>query len=102
MPIDNDIRNIIESVIENDLAAPKVPKKRIPNLKSVWKCDHAYDFLYGHRAGYYKGLAEGLVLERYKRQLTEEEDNEVFRLIEPHTRELRTYFEYYSEKRRIR
>ncbi|AFU58467.1 hypothetical protein Ngar_c15330 [Candidatus Nitrososphaera gargensis Ga9.2] len=44
MSLDKDIRNIIETPIENDLAAPKVPKKRMPKLKRVWKCEHAYDF----------------------------------------------------------
>jgi hypothetical protein len=101
MPLDNDIRNIVETAIENDLAAPKVPKRRMPKLKHVWKCEHAYDFLYGHRAGYYKGLAEGVVLQRYRRQLTEDEDNEVFEIIEPYTRGLRKYFAYYKEKRKI-
>jgi hypothetical protein len=101
MPLDNDIKNIVETAIENDLAAPKVPKKRVPKLKRVWKCEHAYDFLYGHRAGYYKGLAEGLVLERYRRQLAEDEDNEVFEIIEPYARGLRKYFAYYKEKRKI-
>jgi hypothetical protein len=89
-------------VIENDLAAPKVPKKRVPKLKSVWKCDHAHDFLYGHRAGYYKGLAEGFMLERHKRELTQDEENEIFEIIEPYTRGLRRYFAYYKEKQRTR
>ena len=100
MPLDRDIRDIIETAIENDLAAPKVPKKRVPKLKRVWKCDHAHDFLYGHRAGYYKGLAEGMVLERYRRQLTEDEDGEVFEVIEPYAKGLRKYFSYYKERRR--
>ena len=98
MPIDKDIRNVIETVIENDLAAPKVPKKRVPKLKRVWKCDNAHDFLYGHRIGYYKGLTEGIVLERHKRQLTEEEDNEVFEIVETYARGLRNYFSYYWKK----
>jgi hypothetical protein len=57
MALDNDIRNIIEAVIENDMAAPKIPKKRVPKLKHIWKCNQASDFLYGHRVGYYKGLS---------------------------------------------
>lgn len=44
MPLDKDVRNIIETVIENDLAAPKVPKRRVPKLKRTWKLEHAYDF----------------------------------------------------------
>jgi hypothetical protein len=32
MRLDGDIINIIETVIENDLIAPKVPKKRVPKL----------------------------------------------------------------------
>jgi hypothetical protein len=51
MALDSDIRKIIETVIENDLIAPRVPKKRVPRLKHVWKCQDAYDFLYGHRIG---------------------------------------------------
>ncbi|HEV8405590.1 MAG TPA: hypothetical protein VGQ13_06770 [Nitrososphaera sp.] len=98
MTLDKDIKNTIETTIENDLAAPKVPKKRVPNLKRIWKCEYAYDFLYGHRVGYYKGLAEGFVLERYRRQLTEAEDNEVFEIVEPYTRALRNYFAYYKTK----
>lgn len=98
MPLDIDIRNVIEAVIENDLSAPKVPKSRVPKLKRTWKCDHAHDFLYGHRIGYYKGLAEGMILERHRRQLTEEEDNEIFEIIEPHTRGLRKYFVHYKCK----
>jgi hypothetical protein len=89
MPLDNDIRNVIETVVENDLAAPKVPKKRVPKLKRTWKCDYAHDFLYGHRIGYYKGLAEGMMLERRRRQLTEDEDNEVFEIVEPYLKALR-------------
>ncbi len=102
MPLDKDIKDIVEAIIENDLSAPKVPKKRVPKLKRVWKCDHAYDFLYGHRAGYYKGLAERMVLERYRRQLTKEEDNEVFEIIEPYAKGLRKYFSYYKPKRKSR
>jgi hypothetical protein len=100
MILDGDIRNIIETVIENDLTAPKVPKKRVPKLKHVWKCQHADDFLYGHRVGYYKGLAEGMVLERYRRQLSTEEDNEVFQIVERYTVALRKYFAYYKDRRK--
>ena len=98
MPLDSEIRNIIGMVIENDLAAPKVPKKRLPKLKQTWKCDYAHDFLYGHRIGYYKGLAEGMVLERHKRQLSEDEDNEVFEIVNSYTTGLRKYFAYYKRK----
>jgi hypothetical protein len=98
MRLDGDIINIIETVIENDLIAPKVPKKRVPKLKHVWKCQHAHDFLYGHRLGYYKGLAEGMVLERYKRQLSTEEDDELFKVVEGYTRDLRKYFAYYKDR----
>ncbi|SRR5690606_5601542 len=100
MPLDNDIKNIIETVIENDLIAPKVPKSRVPKLRRIWKCDHPHDFLYGHRIGYYKGLAEGMVLERHRRQLAEEEDDEIFEIVEPYTRGLRKYFSYYKRKGR--
>jgi hypothetical protein len=100
MPLDSDIRNLVETVIENDLAAPKVPKSRVPKLKKAWKCDHAHDFLYGHRIGYYKGLAEGMVLERHRRQLAEDEDSEVFRIVRPYTRGLRKYFSHYKAKRK--
>ena len=92
MTLDKDILHIVEITIQSDLAAPKVPKKRVPKLKRLWKCGHAPDFLYGHRAGYYKGLAEGFVLERYKRQLTEDEDSEVFDLIDKYAKDLRSYF----------
>jgi hypothetical protein len=100
MTLDNDTRNIIKTVIENDLTAPKVPKRRVPKLKHVWKCQYAHDFLYGHRVGYYKGLAEGIILERYRRQLSAEEDNEVFEIIQRYTRELRRYFAYYKDMRK--
>src|ERR671922_2946390 len=98
--LDYDIKNIIEAVIENDMAAPKVPKKRVPKLKRIWKCHQVPDFLYGHRVGYYKGLAEGMILERYRRQLSKEEDNEVFEMVQRYTRELRRYFAYYKDKRK--
>lgn len=98
MTLDSDITNIIKAVIENDLTAPKVPKKRVPKLRHVWKCEYAYDFLYGHRVGYYKGLAEGMVLERYRHQLSPEEDNEVFEIVKHHTRQLRKYFAYYKDR----
>ncbi len=98
--VDEDIRNILEAVIENDMAAPKVPKKRVPKLKRIWKCHQVPDFLYGHRVGYYKGLAEGMILERYRRQLSKEEDNEVFEIIQPHIEVLRKYFAYYKDTHR--
>ena len=98
--LDGDITNMIKDVIENDLIAPKVPKKRVPKLKRIWKCDNAHDFLYGHRVGYYKGLAEGIVLERYRHQLSQEEDNEVFEIVQGYTRGLRKYFAYYRERRK--
>ena len=97
MTLDDDIRNIIEAVIENDMAAPKVPKKRVPKLKRIWKCQQVHEFLYGHRVGYYKGLAEGMILERYRRRLSEEEDNEVFEIVQPHIKVLRKYFAYYKD-----
>ena len=99
MALDSDICKIVESAIENDLAVPKVPKERVPSLKQAWKCDHVHDFLYGHRVGYYKGLAEGLVLERHRRQLTEAEENEVFEIVRHHSKNLRKYFLYYKEKK---
>jgi hypothetical protein len=99
MTLDDDIRNILEAVIENDMAAPKVPKTRVPKLKRIWKCHQVNDFLYGHRAGYYKGLAEGMILERYRRRLSEEEDNEIFKIIQPHLKVLRKYFAYYKDTR---
>src|SRR3712207_4553457 len=73
------------------MAAPKVPKKRVPKLKRIWKCNQVPDFLYGHRVGYYKGLAEGMILERYRRQLSTEEDNEVFETVQPYIEVLRKY-----------
>lgn len=100
VPLDREIKEMIEGVIEGDLAAPKVPKARVPKLKKTWKCDHAHDFLYGHRVGYYKGLAEGMMLERNKRQLSTEEDGEVFELTERHAASLRRYFAYYKQRRR--
>ena len=99
MTLDDDIRNIIEAVIENDMAAPKVPKKRVPKLKRIWKCHQVPDFLYGHRIGYYKGLAEGMILERYRRRLSEQEDNEVFEIVQPYIKVLRKYFAYYKDTR---
>ena len=98
--LDKDIRNIIEAVIENDMATPKVPKKRMPKLKHIWKCHQVNDFLYGHRVGYYKGLAEGIILERYRRQLSKEEDNDVFEIVQPYIEVLRKYFAYYKDTHR--
>jgi hypothetical protein len=99
MILDNDIRNIIKAVIENDMASPKIPKSRVPKLKHIWKCNQAPDFLYGHRIGYYKGLAEGMILERYRRQLSEVEDNEIFDIVTPYIKVLRKYFAYYKDRR---
>jgi hypothetical protein len=45
LSLDKDIRNIVELAIESDLQAPKVPKKWVPKLKQVWKCEHVHDFL---------------------------------------------------------
>src|ERR687893_3038582 len=97
--LDKDIRNVIEAVIENDMAAPKVPKERVPKLKRIWKCHQVHDFLYGHRVGYYKGLAEGIILERYRRQLSDEEDDEIFEIVQLYAKALRKYFYYYKDKR---
>ena len=97
--MDADIQNILEALIKNDLAAPRVPKERVPKLRQIWKCQHASDFLYGHRVGYYKGLAEGIILERYHRKLSNEEDNEIFELVDLYTKALRKYFSYYKDKR---
>ena len=97
--LDIDIRNILETVIENDLGAPKVPKERVSKLRRVWKCKQVPDFLYGHRVGYYKGLAEGMILERYLRQISDEEDDEIFKIVQLHTKALRKYFSYYKDKR---
>ncbi|WP_187147712.1 hypothetical protein [Candidatus Nitrososphaera gargensis] len=47
-------------------------------------------------------MVEGLVLERYRRQLTEDEDNEVFEIIERYTNGLRKYFSYHKPKHRNR
>src|SRR5215210_3806381 len=99
MTLDNDIRNIIKAVIENDIASPKIPKSRVPKLKHIWKCNQVPDFLYGHRVGYYKGLAEGMILERYRRQLSEVEDNEIFDIVTPYIKVLRKYFAYYKDRR---
>jgi hypothetical protein len=96
--LDTDIRKFIENVIESDMAAPKVPKSRVPKLQRVWRCKHVDDFLYGHRVGYYKGLAEGMILERYRRQLFEEEDDEIFEIVQSYIKILRKYFAYYKDR----
>jgi hypothetical protein len=98
LPLDEDIRKMVQVVIESDLAAPKVPKERVPKLKRVWKCDSAYDFLYGDRTGYYKGLAEGFMLERHKRQLSDAETDEIYEIILQHAGRMRRYFAYYKRK----
>jgi hypothetical protein len=98
--LDRDIVEMIRSVIEGDLSAPKVPKERLPKLKKTWKCEYAHDFLYGHRAGYYKGLAEGMVVERYRRRLLSDEDNHVFELTIVYASKLRRYFSYYKDKKK--
>ena len=97
--MDTDIQNILHAVIGNDLAAPRVPKERVPKLRRTWKCQQAPDFLYGHRVGYYKGLAEGIILERYRRQLSDEEDDEIFEIVQLYAKALRNYFNYYKDKR---
>lgn len=102
MPLDRDIKEMIEHVIESDLAAPKVSKERVPRLMRMWKCDHAHDFLYGHRVGYYKGLAEGIMIERKKRVLLDDEDDDVFHLTHSHASCLRRYFAYYKKSSRRR
>ena len=94
--LDSDIIQLVRAAIENDLKAPKVPKERVPKLKKVWKCGGAHDFLYGQRAGYYSGLAEGMMLDRHGRQLTEGESEEVFEVLQPYLARLRKYFAYYG------
>ena len=100
MPLDEDVRKMLTAVIEGDLAAPKVPKERVPKLKRIWRCDNAYDFLYGDRTGYYKGLAEGFMLERHKRQLSDEEAGEIYDIILKYAGQMRRYFAYYKEKKK--
>ena len=99
MSIDASIKNTIVIAIEHDLKAPKVPKNRVPKLKRVWKCESAYDFLYGQRVGYYTGLAEGIILERYRRQLTVREQEALFFVIAPYTKHLRKYFAFYKPEK---
>ncbi len=98
MPLESDIREMVQSVIGSDLAASKVPKERVPKLKKTWNCDSVQDFLYGHRAGYYKGLAEGMTIERHGRALSPDEDNDVFMLTDKYAPRLRRYFAYYKAK----
>lgn len=98
--LDGDIKEIVRAVIESDLAAPKVPRSRVPKLKKVWGCTDAYNFLYGQRTGYYTGLAEGFMLERHRRRLEPEEEDEIFAMIEPYTTDLRGYFAFYGQKAR--
>ena len=93
--LDSDIIQLVRAAIENDLKAPRVPKERVPKLKKVWKCGGAHDFLYGQRTGYYAGLAEGMVLDRHGRQLTEGESEEVFEVLQPYLTRLRRYFAHY-------
>ena len=100
MALDGDIKTTIEATIKNDLRAPKVPKERVPKLKGVRKCDSASDFLYGRRAGYYMGLAEGLMLERHRRQLSQDENDAIFAAIEPYLPSLRRYFAYYKARKK--
>ena len=44
MALNSDIVKIIETVIKNDLTAPRIPKKPVPKLKHVWKCQSAHFF----------------------------------------------------------
>jgi hypothetical protein len=97
LPLDRGMKELVERVIQNDLTALEVPKKRIPKLNKIWKCDHTHDFL-RQQGSLYKGLAAGLMLERHKRELTQGED-EVFEIVEPYTRALRQYFAFFKEER---
>lgn len=94
--LDSDIRGLVQAEIEGDLVAPKVPRSRVPKLKKVWGCTDAFNFLYGQRAGYYTGLAEGFMMERHRRRLEPEEEDEIFALTEPYTPRLRGYFAFYA------
>jgi hypothetical protein len=95
--LDSDIKSLVQAAIEGDLAAPRVPRSRVPKLKKVWGCTDAFNFLYGQRAGYYTGLAEGFMMERHRRRLGPEEEDEIFALIEPYTQRLRGYFAFYVQ-----
>ena len=55
-------------------------------------------FWYGQRVGYYTGLAEGLVLQRRSRQMTEGEQQEVYEIIEQYLPGLRRYFAHYRPR----
>jgi hypothetical protein len=55
---------------------------------------------YGQRVGYYKGLAEGMILERYRRRLPTEGDDGVFEIVRGYVQKLRTYFAYYKDRHR--
>jgi hypothetical protein len=57
-------------------------------------------FFYRHRVRYYKGLVEGMILERYRRRLPTEEDDGVFEIVRRYVQELRTYFAYYKDRHR--
>jgi hypothetical protein len=73
----------------------KVPKKRVLMLKRICKCEHAYDFVYGHRTDFHKGFA-GHGVEKVQTAADQERGNQAFEIIEPWATGLRKYFTYYN------
>jgi hypothetical protein len=65
----------------------------------MWKTENLFEFLYGHWIGYFTGQFEGIIQERYKRDVSFDERNEIFELVEEYGPKLREYLSYLKEQK---
>lgn len=87
--LDNDFRRKLENIIDDYLSIPIDPSY-LPRLKQIWRIEgHEYEFLYGESIGFLTGIASGMIIEKFGRDVTDDENNEIFEIVESHARRIR-------------
>ena len=84
MSLDKQFRREFEAIIKDYISTTIEPIHK-SRLHKIWKIDgNEFDFLYGETIGYLTGIAEGMLLSKYGRELIPDETNEIFEIIETH------------------
>ncbi len=96
MTLDRQFRKEFEEIIE-DYISIKTDQKHTPRLNKIWKIEHnEFEFLYGETIGYLTGMASGMIIGQYKRDVSTDETNEIFEIVESYASKIRESLNVYK------
>ena len=96
--LDKDVRSELVRLMEHFLQMEKETPEQSAKAWKMWKTKNMFEFLYGHWIGYFTGQFEGIIQERFGRDVTFDERNEIFEVVEEYAPKLREHLSYLEDK----